>query len=335
MPRRLALSACLLLLALPSLTVAQPAAGPVVVPIKEVDLTDGTRRYMIPITVGATRIEAGLDTGSSGLRILPDTLGAADATETKTSDDYSYGSGAELHGVVGQANVAIGDGAAAPMSVQIIKSVGCIARLPNCPVSKVSAKDYRIQGDGLAGQGFRAIIGVNMAEAEVRSPLIAAGAKRWIIDLPLPGSSRPGQLILNPTPEQTKGYTMFKIDPAFRGQKGGMHDAIAGCLYNERSKQQFCGPTLLDSGAPGINIVNADAGAVWPNETPVTLAFLDGGKAVTGMKMLIGRREQASRLQYTPRPDAPGVRLQPGIAPYFGFSVLYDPEADAIGLKPR
>jgi hypothetical protein len=127
---------------------------------------------------------------------------------------------------------------------------------------------------------------------------------------------------------------MFKIDPAFKDQAGGMHDAIPGCLYNERSKQQFCGPTLLDSGAPGMNVINA-TGPVWPNDTPVTLAFVDGGKAVTGMKLLIGHRDQASHLTYVPKPNAPGVRLQPGIAPYFGFSVLYDPGAGAIGLKPR
>ena len=49
------------------------------VPIREVILSDGAHRYGVPITVGATQIEAGLDTGSSGLRIVPNVVSASDA----------------------------------------------------------------------------------------------------------------------------------------------------------------------------------------------------------------------------------------------------------------
>src|SRR4051794_9637325 len=93
---------------------AEPAARSEV-PIREVVLSDGARRYSIPIQVGATAIEAGLDSGSSGLRILPGVLADTDAKAVGGSDSYSYGSGAELDGVVGRAQVAVGT-LAAPIS---------------------------------------------------------------------------------------------------------------------------------------------------------------------------------------------------------------------------
>ena len=78
------------------------------VPVREVVLSNGTRRYAVLITVGATAIEAGLDTGSSGLRLVPGAVPETDARPTGRSDTYSYGAGAKLDGVVGEAQVAVG-----------------------------------------------------------------------------------------------------------------------------------------------------------------------------------------------------------------------------------
>ena len=63
-------------------------------------------RFSIPIVIGGTVINAMLDTGSSGLRIIkgavPDSAFACVAAMTST---YSYHNGLELDGFVARANV--------------------------------------------------------------------------------------------------------------------------------------------------------------------------------------------------------------------------------------
>jgi len=88
------------------------------VPIKEVALSDSVRRYSIPVTVGGTAIEAGLDTGSTGLRILPAVLSKDDALADGASDSEAYGAGTRIAGKSGHAKVAIG-GLSASITVQL------------------------------------------------------------------------------------------------------------------------------------------------------------------------------------------------------------------------
>ncbi|HEY8005166.1 MAG TPA: hypothetical protein VIE16_13110, partial [Phenylobacterium sp.] len=163
---------------------AQPApAAPAAraeVPIREVVLSDGMRRYAIPIRMGVVEIEAGLDTGSTGLRILPGVLGPADATAGSRDETYAYGSGAKYEGVAGEGRLSIG-GLSGAAPVQLIRRLGCVDRIPHCPVSRVAAEQYGIQGDGLPNEGFKAIIGTNMAHARIANPLAALGVRRWIV----------------------------------------------------------------------------------------------------------------------------------------------------------
>lgn len=311
-----------------------PVPVRVEIPIKEVVLSDGTRRYTIPIMVGQVAIEAGLDTGSTGLRVLPGVLSASDAASSERADTYSYGSGAQLAGVVGKGVFAIG-GLSGPTQIQLVSAVRCTAEKPQCPVSRVSVKDYGVQGDGLPGQGFKAIIGVNMANADVPNPLMGIGVKRWIVDLPRPGEHGGGRLILNPTDGEAAEYVRFPIDARFSDLRGGLHDAVSGCFINDATQQNFCGPLVMDTGAPGLRVVSPGGGRAWPNGTPATLAFIQDGKPRLGSKFEVGRRDQASAFRVEEEPRAPQTRLFSGLLPYFAFSVLYDPAAAQVGLKPR
>jgi hypothetical protein len=56
----------------------QTAAIRVEVPIREVVLSDGVRRYGVPVKIGSQDALAGLDTGASGLRLMPDAPGRGD-----------------------------------------------------------------------------------------------------------------------------------------------------------------------------------------------------------------------------------------------------------------
>jgi len=305
------------------------------VPIREVVLSDGERRYTIPIHVGSTAIEAGLDTGSTGLRILPNTLAASDAAGGGGNDRYAYGAGTEFKGEIGKGQLSIGS-LAAPATMQLIQAVDCVSSNPHCPASRVPIEKFGIQGSGLSGEGFRAIIGVNMAEADVASPLPAIGARRWIVELPRPGSGSAGKLILNPTDEEVKDYTRLPILGAFASLKGGLHDAVEGCLVNPASKDKSCGALLMDTGAPGIRLVNGTLGrSPWANGTAASLALYDAGQARALESFTIGLREHASHLEFAEESQIRGTVIYAGLSPYFAFDVLYDPANHGIGVKPR
>lgn len=315
---------------------AQPSASVrAEVPIREVVLSNGARRYGVPITVGSTALEAGLDTGSSGLRLVPNAVPEGDAIATGRSDSYSYGAGAKLDGEIGRATVAVG-ALSGTTTLQLVRKVGCTAVKPTCAAGSIPVAQYGIQGDGLPGEGFKAILGVNMASAEIPGLFAGVGATRWIIELPRPGEGAPGRIVLNPTDAETAGFVALPIASRFASQKGGLHDGVAGCLKNETNGQQVCGVMLLDSGAPGIRVEDADAPRPWPNGTPASLTFADGAGRVAAVEHLsIGQREHASNLTMVREPQSKLPEIFAGLSPYFAFSVLYDPAHGTVALKPR
>ena len=333
---RFALVAGLFLAAVAGSARAQPSPR-AEVPIREVVLSDGACRYAVSITVGGTAIEAGLDTGSSGLRILPGVLTEADARAGSQSDVYAYGSGARLSGVIGSAVVAVG-GVARETKAQLIRTVDCTPNLPRCPASRLALADYGVQGDGLKGEGFKAILGINMADAKAPSLLRSLGVRRWIVDLPRPGEGAPGRLVLNPTDEEVAGYARLHVLPQFARQDGGLHDAVSGCLHNDASGQSLCGAVLMDCGAPGVTVEVARTGPLWPSGTAASLILAEGGRPVAQARFVTDRRAQASHLTFRDGHDGEGggpQAIYAGLLPYFAWSVLYDPAQGVVGVKPR
>ena len=313
---------------------AQPPRSEV--PIREVALSDGTRRYAVPVKIGEAEVTAGLDTGSSGLRVLPGVVGGRDAAANGAPDSYAYGSGARLQGRVGEAKVTLGD-VSGRTTLQLVSTVDCGPRKPDCPVSRVPPSQYGIQGDGLPGEGFKAILGINMAQAEVATPLRALGVRRWIVELPRPGEPGPGRLILNPTEAEAAGYALLPVVSRYSGRQGGLHDSVPGCLTNVATGESACASLMLDCGAPGIAVSGTPLhGRPWPDGTAATLSFKDGQGRVAAVETLtIGQRAHASRLTFEPEEPGRGPVVFTGLSPYFAFSVLYDPEHGRVGLKPR
>jgi len=300
------------------------------VPIRQVDLSDGERRYAVMLKLGGTQIEAGLDSGSTGLRILPGVLQPGDAKGGGGSDHYAYGSGTEFVGETGKGLLTIG-GASGAISVQLIKTKQCVDRQPNCPASKIPMEQFGIQGSGIPGAGFKAIFGINMSDAEIDSPLSAIGVKRWIIELPR-AAAETGRLILNPTDEEVKDYALLPID----GHGGGLHDAVKGCILNRTTKANACGALTLDTGAPGISIISTGIGpAALPEGASAAFGFYDGRTARAMESFTVGARAHAAKLSF---PMALGRRdtvIRSGLSAYFAFDVLYDSRNAKLGLKPR
>src|SRR5580698_531084 len=203
---------------------AQPAVRSEA-PIRQLKLSNGALRYAVPVTVGSTTLLVSLDTGSTGLRILPGALAKGDAAPSDVAETYGYASGSRYEGVVGQAKVAIG-GAHGTGPVHLIRTIGCFSYLPHCPASRTTLDKYGIASDGLPGEGFKAILGIDMAQGVVGNPLRFLGARRWIVELPRPGEGA-GRLILNPTEAETAGYAMTPLAAPYAHERGGgLHDTV-------------------------------------------------------------------------------------------------------------
>lgn len=297
------------------------------VPITLTRLPDGTPRYSIPVTVDGRVVEAMLDSGSFGLRLLAGPEGAGEGTPMH----YPYGSGVDLQGPARGASVAIG-GLAASLPVQWVGHVGCITAKPDCPARALSPADYRIGGDGIPRAGFLAIIGVSLPHPGGRPPLpnpLTFLARRWIIDVPRAGGAH-GRLVLNPSADEVAGYTRFPLDPALRGRGMGMNDALPGCV-TVGDDAPVCAPVVIDSGAAGV----VPLGAAGPSRRGAS------GPAV----LTIGAGADAVRLSYTAgadvasRTDLSGVAGDPpgiltGVLAYQHAAVLYDAVSAEIGFKP-
>ncbi len=322
-----------------ALALAAVAAAPVAgraqtvrseIPIRSVVLSDGAQRFSIPVTVGAATVEAGLDTGSAGLRILPGVLGPADARPTGRRDHMGYGGGAEFEGEAARAHVAVG-AVAGDMEVELITAVGCTAAKPGCPAGKADLQRFGVQGDGLPGEGFKAIAGVIMGDVAIPSLLNGVGARSWIVELPRPGEAAPGRLVVNPSAEETAGYVRLKVS----GGRSGLHDSVPGCL-RAQGGANVCGQVTFDSGAPGVQVLGA--GRFEAAGQAARLEIGPAGAPVAATGLVFGRRAQSSHLAVEPPPRAlegRGAVIRAGILPYYAWSVLYDPGAGEIGVKAR
>jgi hypothetical protein len=312
----------------------QPAALPrqVVVPIVEVVLSSGVRRYAVSLRIGSRPIVAGVDTGSSGLRVLERAVDLDDLQVSERPEVQSYGAGVRVEGVVARGRVQIGGAAANGVTpLHLVRSVGCMEDRPDCAAGRLGVQHYGFQGDGLSGEGFDAILGLNLADGEVANPLPALGVERWIIELPR--GAVPGRLILNPSDQTVRAYRRVALNPAFAQSRGGIHDAVAGCLINRASGERQCLPVLLDTGAAGIALVGAEgAGQAWSEGTPASLEL--GEDAAVRLDFVIGLRDHASRMSVAPLKRG-NPRLVLGPLPFYGFSVLYDHQQQSLGLLPR
>lgn len=315
------------------------------VPISQSVLPNGDTRYSVPVTVGdSAPMEAALDTGSFGLRVLARALSAGQYEATAIERHYAFGSGARFNGVLARGQIGIGTAKTeVPVLFQLVQSVDCTERRPKCPASHLDPKDYRIAGSGFAGSGYEAILGISLRKAPMAdsadNPLGALGAERWIVALPRPGQPTPGHLIVNPRSDEVAGFTLFHLEPQPWGQGDGSRApgwkdmALSGCLVNEASKQSFCGPTLLDSGAPGfaMNSSKIKRPTAWPEGTSVKLRLAGGDKPLE-IPFKVGH-DAASKVHLSP--GAQEARLSAGSLPYYSYAVLYDVKNGLLGMKAR
>lgn len=280
------------------------------------------RRYSVMITINGEPVEAALDTGSVGLRILANAFPTGGkATSRRTSIGFNLG--VILEGQVVRTQVSYAGLPDADVNVQRVDAIGCRAGVAGCEASIGDPNAYRIMGEGTPDQGFSAIIGIGLRSDPLGHPLEQAGVSRWIVELPRTASET-GRLILNPTDTEVADYQRI---PFLAGR-----NEVSGCLVAAPVKA--CGPAMVDTGAPGITLFGFADADVPP---PGTVATITLGKGADGISMPIevGRRDQAAMVRLRPpRPDAK-ASLSFGIAPFLRWSILYDAKARALGVADR
>ncbi|GAA0660053.1 hypothetical protein FHT00_002895 [Sphingomonas insulae] len=309
--------------------VAAQSAPRSVVPIREVDIRPiGTPRYAIEVVVNGTPMLAGLDTGSTGLRLLPRAAALARIAPGGEPERYDYGSGVLLDGHQARADVAIG-GARSMVTVQAVDRVGCNARKPDCPASHLAPADYGLMGSGQAGQGFPAIIGIRLDAGRVGNPLPRMGVHRWIVHLPQRGGGG-GTLILNPDARDTAGFVPLRAGAA------NAHGTVAGCVALALpGARQACGPTLFDTGAPGITVLHADRPPAWQpgRRARLLLDPAQGGRSpVVGF--VTGDQAHGANTSFQPEAGSQTV-VHAGTLPFYAFDVLFDADSTMIAVRPN
>ena len=293
--------------------------------------------YSVPVRIGSTVIDTGVDTGSTGLRVLPNVLAPQDAQAGAQDEVYFYDSGIRLDGVVGTAPIAFGNRAGSGF-LQLVRAVGCTMKKPDCPATRVGGLEhYGLQGHGIADAGFKAIAGLRFQPVKpgaTGNPFVEIGVHRYLIDLPRRDDTN-GRIVLDPDPRDTQNFVELPNAADVFGS--GAATTVPGCLVNLSSNQSICGEILLDTGAPGIvahvpGVTDAD----WPLNTPGRLMFGDGHGRALAIEDFTAGPAHFGHVHVSGAPaEQARAYISAGVTPYLAFSVLYDADRRGVALRPR
>jgi hypothetical protein len=298
----------------------------ITIPIKQNIFDDGLIRYFVSIRLGSVTMDAMLDTGSTGLRVLSGALGKEDFETDGQPVRGHFSSGICLNGQRARGGLGIGS------KVKDTVEFQCVQALSLAPWAKV---DKAVQdmsrfrfGTRKRGGGFAALFGINAQDRDgTPNPLVACGIRRWVVTLPLPDRPEPGQLILNPTDADLGGFTTFSETFSTRGT------TLPGALTNRLTNERHDGVVRLDSGAPGVFVASATPHPAWPSRTKAAIVLnKEPGQEIVlpftvqsrGANTL--RSEQDGRLNTT--------RITSSL-PLLFLSMACDAAAGTLGLKRR
>jgi hypothetical protein len=141
----------------------RPPQPRIEIPIEKTLMHSGAVRFWVPVKVGGIGpIKALLDTGSTGLLVLNRALSGKGFPKAGTFV-YGFDSNEILSGTINQARVSVGGlTSEGPVRFGVIRKEKCAPKKPKCPIGKLTPEEYGIGGDGTAGEGFTAILGLGL-----------------------------------------------------------------------------------------------------------------------------------------------------------------------------
>ena len=291
--------------------------------------SDGAMRFSINIEIGDSPLDVLLDTGSTGLRVMPGAVpDSAFACATTIASTYSYKSGLQLDGVVARATITIGGVATpAPIPVTYTDSVTCAPVNPDCVA------------DGLSG--FHAILGIGLRNgaAAVGSPIAQLpGQPSFVVHAP---GYDAGSGTLTIGPNDTSAFMTLQLPAA--SDDGTLangtpawddHYGIPTCLDDVTAGVDYCEPAMWDTGNPAITID-------WPPAADNSELAVESQIAVTIGPPAAPIDSYAFTVGTQPVPGIDEIDVEPadgegflnlGTALFFRADALFDPLHGIVGL---
>jgi hypothetical protein len=319
--------------------------GSLTVPMKVTrTAANGTMRFSIPIQIGdSAPIDAFLDTGSSGLRILEGAVpDSAFTCGTSTEITYSYHSGLRLDGVVAYANVTFGSATTpVPIPTMLVQKVGCTAAMPDCGAQGKSVDDFTLFGP------YKAILGIGMRNAAsaggVGNPIAQlAGSPSYLVKAPSYGGTE-GAVVIAPSPSEIAGFKTAQL-PSYDGAplQNGVPTwddrfGLPACVDDATSGVDYCVPAELDSGNPPVYIE-------WPGQ-PDTVVLPAGeslhvtvgaaGDPLGQFGLTVGNVPTPGIDEVVVEPASGAGFMNLGTALFFRYDALFDQAHGIVGLAAR
>lgn len=218
------------------------------IPLTTASGKDARPSLLAEVTVaGGPVFEALVDTGSPGLRVFAGKQGSAGLDISQSPITTSFEDGTTFNGVAATAPVTIaGLPSAGPINIQLVESVSCTAAAPAC--AGAGGMDKLA-----ADQGFSAILGIGLMNAEVFSPLVQLeGGPPATFTLEQTGTGT-GMLTLNVTAvDPTAAFTMAPgADRLPNGVPSWNSNHTSAC-WSFQPAAPACLATAFDSGSPYI-----------------------------------------------------------------------------------
>ena len=321
---------------------------PVDVPITlSTPTSKGTVRFTFPITLGSTAPVTGfLDTGSSGIRILPGVIpDSAFAEITETVITASYHSGLLLTGVVATIPVSLG-GVATPAAipVMLVRSISCEATEPNCGVAGYDAGNYTFFDSA------RVLVGVGLRNSPssggVASPMSQLRASPGFVIQGAVHGGASATMRLFPAASQIASFKTYRLPVEDGGAPlpNGVAPysdryGLPACLDDKTSGTNYCLGAELDTGNPPVYIEWAaadDAGeSVLPSGTAIQVTIGPDSGILEQYAFTVGSPPTAGvdEIEVEPATLPPYMNL--GTQVFFRYDIYFDPLHGVVGFASR
>ena len=307
----------------------------VVIPIRALNI-NGDARFSIQVYVGGKKIDALLDTGSFGLRVMSDALGDAGVEAGTRALTANYNGGLMLQGVEGQAVVSLG-GLNTPAPVPIMIVTGACQGSPCEPVDA-----------GPPIYGFDAILGIGLRGDPngIRSPIASLpGQRQFLIhtigDPDVVGDDAGTLTIGVPSSPFTSYARSFQLEPQYPdasvdGAAPAWDDTgIRGCVNDETTGQSWCEGTLFDTGEATVYVQRNDQSSSSLKKDDLAQIIITGSGGCVFDDYTVPV-DMPSRNQIQVRyVDASAPYINMSMLAFYRYDVLFDPRHGVITLGPR
>lgn len=282
---------------------------------------EGHARLGLPIQLDGKPLYVALDTGTQGVRILKSTLPGSNYAPAGDVTSLSFANGAEVVGAAVTLPFSVGGTKPAPIAAQAVDVVRCLPTAKRCVAMDGYTGEFGWAFSGIAGIGAE-LPGENCCTQPLRA-LPGNIGQRYLVRSNV---AKP-YLLLSPSSELTKGYTMLPMAVS----KDGATQWPRGCV-RVADKITFCAPLVFATGSSGMIRIETDKAPNWTGDDDVGKTLNQGNyEAAIGVASWVHRYENAQVTIVKAKPDA--NRIVVGLMAMQNIDVLFDFQRGQLGLR--